>query len=218
MELNKYHAVILCALFLLTFLVSAATQKIYVDSVYNKTNIINVSNISIVGQFSDGVLVVAGGRITRAYSINVSNATGSYLNFSLIYENGNRVLTIASGYNTSQIEDLDFYNGSQVNSSVAAGNASLKAYVDAQDLIFNGSRKNYSLIENFPVACPGSSAVTDLSYPVTCTDAWVDAAGDTVYVLNISSNLRVNGSITLVNGSNSADIWHNGSGICIGSC
>lgn len=37
---------------------------------------------------------------------------------------------------------------------------------------------NWTVLQNYPVACPGSSAVTTLDDSVTCSDLWVNSAGD----------------------------------------
>jgi len=39
---------------------------------------------------------------------------------------------------------------------------------------------NWTKLQNYPVACAGSSAVTTLDDSVTCSDLWVDEAGDTM--------------------------------------
>ena len=39
---------------------------------------------------------------------------------------------------------------------------------------------NWTKLKNYPAACPGSSAITLLNDSVTCSDLWVDAAGDTM--------------------------------------
>lgn len=37
---------------------------------------------------------------------------------------------------------------------------------------------NWTKLQNFPAACPGSSAITQLNGSVTCSDLWVDVSGD----------------------------------------
>lgn len=47
---------------------------------------------------------------------------------------------------------------------------------------------------DYPVACPGSSAITALNDSVTCSDLWVDMAGD-----NMTGNLNSTANITADN-------------------
>ena len=59
---------------------------------------------------------------------------------------------------------------------------------------------NYTKLKNYPVACPGSSAITQLDDSVTCSDLWVDVAGDVMTGgLNISGDLNVTGNVTSEN-------------------
>ncbi len=61
---------------------------------------------------------------------------------------------------------------------------------------------NWTKLKNYPVACPGSGAITLLNDSVTCSDLWVDAAGDTMTgPLNITANLEVNGTVKITGGS-----------------
>ena len=53
---------------------------------------------------------------------------------------------------------------------------------------------NWTKLKNYPVACPGSGAVTTLGDSVTCSDLWVDVAGDTM-----TGNLNITGNITANN-------------------
>ncbi len=53
---------------------------------------------------------------------------------------------------------------------------------------FNGTM-NWTSLQNYPVACPGSGAITALNDSVTCSDLWVDVAGDTM-----TGNLTFSGS------------------------
>lgn len=45
---------------------------------------------------------------------------------------------------------------------------------------------NWTNLENYPSACPGSSAVTTLGDSATCSDLWVDVAGD-----NMTGDLQI---------------------------
>lgn len=77
---------------------------------------------------------------------------------------------------------------------------------------------NWTFLQNYPSVCPGSSAITQLNDSVTCSDLWVDVAGDTM-----TGNLNVTGNVTAENvhlpayiryGSDSnitasADQWYN---------
>ncbi len=68
---------------------------------------------------------------------------------------------------------------------------------------------DWSNLQNYPSACPGSSAVTTLGDSATCSDLWVDVAGDTMTgalhisnVLNITGNFTINNSVFFVNRDN----------------
>ena len=69
---------------------------------------------------------------------------------------------------------------------------------------FNGSVQGnvsgnmaWSNLTDYPVACPGSSAVTTLNDSVYCSDLWVDVAGDVMTgSLNISGDLNITGNFT----------------------
>ncbi len=48
---------------------------------------------------------------------------------------------------------------------------------------------DWTNLQNYPVACPSGSAVTQLDDTITCTDSWVDVSGDTMSgTLNMNSN------------------------------
>lgn len=53
---------------------------------------------------------------------------------------------------------------------------------------------NWTKLQNYPSACPGSGAITTLDDTVTCQDLWVDVAGDTM-----TGNLSVSGNVTADN-------------------
>ena len=68
---------------------------------------------------------------------------------------------------------------------------------------------NWTKLQNYPAACPGSGAITLLNDSVTCSDLWVDVAGDTMTgalhisnVLNITGNFTINNSVFFVNRDN----------------
>jgi len=50
--------------------------------------------------------------------------------------------------------------------------------VDAGNYSLNNVNLNWSSLKNYPSACPGASAITTLGDSVTCTDSWINAAGD----------------------------------------
>ena len=55
---------------------------------------------------------------------------------------------------------------------------------------------NWTFLKNYPTACPGSSAITALNDSVTCSDLWVDVAGDNMTgQLRITDQLWVNSPI-----------------------
>jgi len=54
---------------------------------------------------------------------------------------------------------------------------------------FTGSAEgdmNWTFLKNYPVACPGSSAVTAINDSVTCSDLWLNIAGDEIMTGNIT--------------------------------
>lgn len=65
---------------------------------------------------------------------------------------------------------------------------------------------NWTKLTNYPSACPGSSAITGLNDSVTCSDLWVDVAGDTMTGnLNTGTNNITNAteiSSTLIDTTN----------------
>ena len=61
----------------------------------------------------------------------------------------------------------------------------------------NSGTMNWTKLQNYPAACPGGSAITGLNDSVTCSDLWVDVAGDNMTGdLNIDGNLNITGSIS----------------------
>jgi len=60
---------------------------------------------------------------------------------------------------------------------------------------------NWTKLKNYPSACPGSSAITLLNDSVTCSDLWVDTAGD-----NMTGNLNVTGDIIVSGEINATNI------------
>ena len=60
---------------------------------------------------------------------------------------------------------------------------------------------NWTYLWNYPSACPAGSAVTTIGDSTTCSDLWIDSAGD-----NVTGNLDFNGNnisnLTLVNSTN----------------
>ena len=61
------------------------------------------------------------------------------------------------------------------------------------------SNIDWNVLQNYPAACPGSGAITILNDSVTCSDLWVDVAGDTMSGnLNITANLTVKGIVTFI--------------------
>jgi len=53
-------------------------------------------------------------------------------------------------------------------------------------------------LQNYPAACPGSSAITTLGDSVTCSDLWVDAAGDNMTgALWINATSETDSQLTL---------------------
>lgn len=77
------------------------------------------------------------------------------------------------------------------SADVDAGNNSINNVNNITANIFNGGTFigsfvgdldsiNWTKLKNYPVACPGSGAITQLNDSVTCSDLWVDVAGDTM--------------------------------------
>lgn len=125
MELNKTLVAVILCIFVIPVMTSAVTQKVYVNTLYINASLINATNISILSTFTDGILFIAGGKVTNAYVINSTNMTGSYLNFSSIYEGPFRVLTSNNytaiiSYIDSQITSVN--NGISSNISVVNQN------------------------------------------------------------------------------------------------
>ena len=53
----------------------------------------------------------------------------------------------------------------------------------------NTGSMNWTKLQNYPTACPASGAITTLGDSVTCSDLWVDVAGDVMTGgLNMSQN------------------------------
>lgn len=61
---------------------------------------------------------------------------------------------------------------------------------------------NWTFNQNYPAACPGSSAITKLNDSVTCSDLWVDVAGDTM-----TGDFAVNNTFYVNATSNKVGIW-----------
>lgn len=57
---------------------------------------------------------------------------------------------------------------------------------------------NWSSLQNYPAACPGSSAITQLGDSTTCSDLWLDSAGD-----NATGNLTMGGATVIIFQTNS---------------
>ena len=91
MELSNKIILIMFLLLLSAVLVIGATSKHFVDSDYNQNQILNVSNLTIAGRFSDGLIVIESGTIWNATQINSSE----------FYQGGSLVLTSASIENLS---------------------------------------------------------------------------------------------------------------------
>ncbi len=83
-------------------------------------------------------------------------------------------------------EGQGIYNNLIVHGKLNVTEGIYTPNVTADDLRGNLPWNN---LTNYPVACPGSSAITNLDDSVTCTDAWVDAAGD-----NMTGNLSMEGN------------------------
>ena len=96
------------------------------------------------------------------------------------------------------------YNGSMfINTTVSQ--SGLLLYEEAvvwklsSDAVLNGTLY-WSKLKDYPAACPGSGAITALNDSVTCSDLWVDEAGDTMTGnLNITGDLNVTGNCTCEN-------------------
>jgi len=87
------------------------------------------------------------------------------------------------------------YNGSIFINTTASQNG-LKLYEEAMVWAlstnpFINASIDWINLRNYPAACPGSSAITQLNDSVTCSDLWVDVAGDAM-----SGNLDVTGNLT----------------------
>jgi len=56
---------------------------------------------------------------------------------------------------------------------------------------------SWTNLTDYPASCPAYSAITQLDDAVTCTDSWVNSAGDNMTGdLNINGNLNVTNNIT----------------------
>lgn len=158
---------------------------------YNKTDVnlnISINNVSVNNY------------------INTLNSTGLIQNWNIsgwIY-NWN-----ASGLikTWATITDLlpyalkaDYYNKTDVNLNITSANTSQTGYNDAQNLLFNSSNNNYILANNNSV---NNNIATKLPL----------AGGVMTGSVNMSANTNItltNGK--LFNGSNTAYIYHNGTG------
>lgn len=83
-------------------------------------------------------------------------------------------------------------------------NVSATYFIGSGELLNNVSASNmtWTGLYNYPVACPGSSAITQLNDTITCQDLWVNINGD-----NMTGNLGLGGSdINYVNYLNSTNI------------
>jgi len=49
---------------------------------------------------------------------------------------------------------------------------------------------NWTKLQNFPAACPGSSAITQLNGSVTCSDLWLDISGNETMTGNFNMGLN----------------------------
>lgn len=68
-------------------------------------------------------------------------------------------------------------------------------YPSGTGKVINATNMSWVGLHHYPAACPASSAITQLGDSVTCTDSWIDAAGDNITgTLNMSNN-----NITYVN-------------------
>lgn len=89
--------------------------------------------------------------------------------------------------------DMNDYNVSNANwvlADIFNGTSAYLTNIDVSgDVAISGNMTgdlNWTYLWNYPVACP-SGAITQLGDSVTCTDSWVDVAGD-----NMTGNLNMN--------------------------
>lgn len=95
------------------------------------------------------------------------------------------------------------FNGSNYL-NVTAAQSGAKMYEEAMTWRFSSEASlnatlDWDKLQNYPSACPGSSAVTQLNDSVVCSDLWVDSAGgDTITGnLTMTGNLSIDGAINL---------------------
>jgi len=115
--------------------------------------------------------------------LNISNVTmnGTFRanNFSII----NNTLSGVKNLSAQAI----FINGIAITATADVN----KTYVDSQDLAVNNSAKNWTLLQNYPAACPAYSALSAVDDSNTCVDSWLNNDGD-----NATGNYDFTGNIT----------------------
>lgn len=142
------------------------------------------------------------------YSINSQCWDHTNLNFRAVVINSST--SVESNY-------WQCYNGTAYL-NVTASQSGSKIYEEAMVWkISNGSTLDFPAtwtnLQDYPAACP-AGAITALNDSVTCTDAWVDVAGDTMtgdLIINSSSLLilKTNVSAMTCNETYAGAIYYN---------
>jgi len=133
-------------------------------------------------------------------SVTNVKIAGSAINASqIIGEAVTNVKIAANAINASQLIGESITNtkvsGDAINSSQIIDGAIVGA--DLADTIITDAKVssvNWTQLKNYPVACPASGAITLLNDSVTCSDLWVDVAGDTMTGNLNTLNVTVSGA------------------------
>ena len=181
-----------------------ATDNFKTSGMINVTYLNNKGSIIYTRSDGDLMLTPAGNFIGIYKDIDwigfgVGESTAKYMFFS--WRNAlERGEFGTSGYNYPMMFnnilylDEDDRVGIKTNSPVTELDVNGNVTADYYYGIFTGNvtgNMNWTSLQNYPVACPGTGAITQLGDSVTCSDLWVNVAGD-----NMTGNLNVSGNVT----------------------
>ena len=147
----------------------------------------------------DGNLTITGRQIFMNI-LDLAEHSNSVSNFITA-----AVAFLDNYFTRAEIINQDHQNGTQVNDSIAKHNVSQTSFTVSQIDLINTSDNIYSLT-------PHTNLTASASYTLTphtnATGFLINGTDANFILLNVTTNLTIH----------AANIWWNGSGICIGAC